>query len=145
MAAFGLFGVASFSPSETTIRIICDVILVLSMVMQGRAYSLLLQKAIPNKDNDRRSRLGRIIMIAFGFLIVFQAFTGWASFIFSLIGTIFIASGDNRMMGDRKKGRLWVETGHVNPAPYVFSYGPVFYSLGWIFIAFAMSIPQFVW
>jgi hypothetical protein len=115
------------------------------MIMQGRAYGLLLQKAIPNKDNDRRSRLGRIIMIVFGYLVIFQAFTGWASCVFSLVGIVLVASGDNQMMGDRKKGRLWVETGNVNPAPYVYSYGPIFYSLGWIFLALAMSIPQFVW
>lgn len=145
MFSFALYGIASFFPSETPMRIAVDIILVLSMIMQGRAYGLSLQKAVPNKDSERRSRLGRIIMVIFGFVVIFQAFTGWTSCISAMLGVALVAAGDSRMMNDRKRGRLWMETESVNPAPCVFSYGPLFYTSGWVLLALAMSVPQVVW
>lgn len=145
MLAFALYGVASFFPAETTPRKIFNAFLVILLIMQGRAYGLLFQKAIPTQDANRWSRLGRIILIVFGFLVVFQAFTGWTSMIFTAFGIVLIVFGHRHIMDDRKRGKLYLDTGKPNPTPLVFSLGPVFYSLGWILLALAMSVPQFVW
>ena len=145
MIAFGMYGIASFFPAESTARKIFDVVLVILLIMQGRAYGLLFQKAIPSQDANRWSRLGRIILIIFGILVVFQAFTGWTSMIFTAAGIVLVVLGHRHIMDDRKRGKLFLDTGKPNPAPIVYSLGPVFYSLGWILLALAMSVPQFVW
>ena len=145
MAAFGFYGASSFFPSDTTIRKIFDALLVFLLVMQGRAYGLLFQKAIPNSDANRWSRLGRIILIIFGLLVVFQAFTGWTSMLLSVFGTVMIVWGHKHTMDDRKRGKLYLDTGKPNLHPVVYSLGPVYYAVGWILLALAMSIPQHVW
>lgn len=145
MTAFGLYGAASFFPSESTIRLVFDAILVALCIMQGRAYGLLYQKAIPNHDAIRWARLGRIILIVFGFFVLFQVFTGWTSTILSLLGIWLVIWGHKHIMDDRKRGKLWLDTEKPNPAPLVYSFGPILYSIGWILLALAMSIPQRVW
>jgi hypothetical protein len=144
MAVFGCYGAASFFPAITTARMVADAMLTIFCIMQGRAYGLLFQKAIPNHDANRWSRLGRIILIVFAFMVVFQAFTGWTSAFFTLIGVVLILLGHRHIMDDRKRGKLYLDTEKPNPAPLVYSYGPVLYTLGWIFMALAMSIPQVV-
>lgn len=145
MVAFGLYGTASFFPAETTARKIFNGILVILLIMQGRAYGLLFQKAIPSQDANRWSRLGRIILIIYGIVLVFQAFTGWTSVIYTAAGIVMIVLGHRHIMDDRKRGKLFLDTGKPNPTPTVYSLGPVFYSAGWILLALAMSIPQFIW
>jgi cytochrome c biogenesis protein CcdA len=142
MAAFGLYGISSYFPAESKMRIVWNSILLVVLIMQGRAYGLLYQKAIPNHDANRWSRLGRIILFAFGFLVVFQVFTRFVSMVYTLVGIVLVLLGHRHIMDDRKRGKLYLDTGKPNPAPIVYSFGPVFYSLGWIFLALAMSIPQ---
>jgi len=144
MTAFAMYGVASFFPSATIIRTIANSFMVLLLIMQGRAYGLLSQKAIPNQDGNRWLRLGRIILIIFGILLVFQAFTGWTSMLFTAAGIVFLVFGHRHIMDDRKRGKLFLDTGKPNPTPIVFSLGPILYSVGWILLALAMSIPQIV-
>ena len=142
MTAFAVYGACSFFPSESTSRLVFDSVVVILCIIQGRAYGLLFQKAIPHHDAHRWSRLGRIILIVFSFLVVFQSFTGPTSSIYTMIGAGLILWGHKHMMDDRKKGKLFLDTGKPNAAPLVYSFGPVFASLGWIFMAVAMSIPQ---
>jgi len=145
MTIFGVYAAASFFPAETRMRKIANTILIILFIMQGRAYGLLFQKAIPNSDANRWSRLGRIILIIFGFLVLFQSFTGWTSMLLSALGTVLIVWGHKHSMDDRKRGKLFLDTGKPNAHPVVYSLGPLYYTVGWILMALAMSIPQFVW
>ncbi|CAB9522038.1 expressed unknown protein [Seminavis robusta] len=145
MVGFGLYGAASYFPSESNMRIIWNTMLTVVLIMQGRAYGLLYQKAIPNHDANRWSRLGRIILCAFGFLVLFQFFTRWASMGITMVGIVLVLLGHRHIMDDRKRGKLFLDTGKPNPAPIVYSFGPILYTLGWILLALAMSIPQQVW
>lgn len=142
LLGFALYGMSSFFPSESTIRMVFDALLTIVCIMQGRAYGLLFQKAIPSQDANRWSRLGRIILIVFGLQVVFQTFTGFTSAVFTVVGIGFIIWGHKNIMDDRKKGKLFLDTGKPNASPLVYSFGPVYTSLGWIFLAIAMAIPQ---
>ena len=68
----------------------------------------------------------------------------WRALAFSLPGAILIILGQKTVFGARKRGDYTMQNaGQANPYDkvYVYSWGEVFFMMGWILICWGMAFP----
>jgi len=69
----------------------------------------------------------------------------WRALIFSLPGAILIIMGQKTVFGARKRGDYTMQNdGKANPynQVFVYSWGEVFFMMGWILICWGASFPS---
>ena len=70
---------------------------------------------------------------------------GWIALALSLPGTILIILGQKTVFGARRRGDYTMQNaGKANPynKVYVYSWGEVFFMIGWILICWGASMPS---
>ena len=67
----------------------------------------------------------------------------WRAIALSLPGAILIILGQKTVFGARKRGDYTMQHGEANPynKVFVYSWGEVFFMMGWILICWGMSLP----
>jgi len=90
-------------------------------------------------------------MFSVPFLLLFIALAvnvgfswNWKAIIFSLPGAMLIVMGQKTVFGHRKRGDYTMQNeGQANPYHLVrvYSWGEVFFMIGWIMICLGMSLP----
>ena len=133
-----VFGLASFlGPTDTATG---PIILAVLSITMGLHVGLGVQKAIYLAQRDR------LMQRAMGFAVLFVAIAvtlGWNGGPhrwLAIAGTASVIAVQLVLMGDRTRGRVWIQTGEPNPHPVVYSYGVLLFPLGWILVSWAASL-----
>lgn len=133
-----VFGFASFlSPTDSATG---PIILAALAITMGLFVGLWVQKAIYLAQQDA------LMQRVMGFAILFVAIAatiGWAGGPHRwlvIAGTVSIIAAQMILMGDRTRGRIWMQTSEPNPHPVVYSYGVLLFPIGWILVSWAASL-----
>ena len=138
IALWIVFGLASFlGPADSAPGPI--ILAVLSIIM-GLHVGLGVQKAIYLGQQDRLKKRAMGFAILFVAIAVTLGWSGGSHRWLAIVGTTSVIAAQMLLIGDRTRGRVWMQTGEPDPHPVVYSYGVVFFPLGWILVSWAASL-----
>jgi len=144
--AWTLFGFSSFFSFDGSIVVTYrEILLLVNCILQGVDAGILIQANLYAGEIDGKKRFSMPFVVLFVCLAVnIGASWGWHALILSLPGAILIILGQKTVFGARKRGDYTMVNGTANPYNQVFVYtwGEVFFMMGWIWICWGMSMPE---
>ena len=138
IGAWIVFGLASFlGPTDSATG---PLILAALSVTMGLFVGLGVQKAIYLGKSDLVMQRARGFAILFVAIAATIGWTGGPHRWLAIVGTVCVIAAQMTLMGDRSRGGVWMRTGKPHEHPVVYSYGVVFFPLGWILVSWATSL-----
>lgn len=137
-----VWGIATFLPSVETIG---PAFVFLALALNGVAWSIFYEmavRAIGHPNVARRWAMNGGATLALLALIVSLTGGGLSAAILALPGTVCLFVGQMVLHLDRKRGHFFLASGGtiLNPNPRVFSHGSPLTSLGFVLLAWAVSL-----
>lgn len=122
-----------------------EIILFVNCLAQGVDAGILIQANLYAGNMAGKQKFSMPFVALFVALAVnIGSRWSWRALIFSLPGAILIILGQKTVFGARKRGDYTMQNnGKANPynQVYVYSWGEVFFMMGWILICWGMSFP----
>merc|ERR1711865_468742 len=145
--AWSMFGFSSFLTISNSIHAgIRQIVLFANCVLQGIDAGILIQQNLYAGNMAGKQKFSMPFLLLFIALAVNIGQTwGWKAIAMSLPGAILIILGQKTVFGHRKRGDYTMQnTGKANPFEFVrvYSWGEVFFMMGWILICLGMSLPD---
>ena len=139
-----LFGASSFLAVDNTFATpdLRRVLLLINCLLQALVAGLFIQTALYKGNYPRKSKLSMVFVALFLTLAFNIGYDGGIARYLAFGGAVFAIAGQKTVFADRKRGDYWMKNGVVNPNAIVYSLGEVFFMLGWILLALAISIPM---
>lgn len=145
--AWFLFGFSSFFMWDDKIEPgVREIIILINCILQGVDAGILIQQNLYAGNAKGKA------MFSLPFVALFIALAinigsrwDWRALIFSLPGAILIILGQKTVFGARKRGDYTMQNeGKANPYDqvFVYSWGEVFFMMGWILICWGASFPS---
>ena len=144
---WSLFGFSSFFGYDDTFDIGWQEILILvNCVLQGIDAGILIQANLYAGNMEGKNNFCKPFVLLFLLLAInIGSKWGWIALALSLPGTILIILGQKTVFGARRRGDHTMQNaGKANPynKVYVYSWGEVFFMIGWILICWGASMPS---
>ena len=122
-----------------------EALLCLNCVLQGVDAGILIQANLYAGNMAGKSKFSKPFVLLFVSLAINIGYSaGWFGLTLSLPGAILVILGQKTVFGHRKRGDYTMQNaGKANPYDNVnvYSWGEVFFMIGWILICWAMSLP----
>ena len=122
-----------------------EALLCLNCVLQGVDAGILIQANLYAGNMAGKSKFSKPFVLLFVSLAINIGYSaGWFGLALSLPGAILVILGQKTVFGHRKRGDYTMQNaGKANPYDNVnvYSWGEVFFMIGWILICWAMSLP----
>jgi len=143
--AWSTFGFSSFFQYDDDIHVGWqEVCLLVNCVLQGVDAGILIQQNLYGGNMAGKQRFSLPFVILFLLLAInIGSHWHWRALALSLPGAILIILGQKTVFGARKRGDYTMQHGQANPynKVFVYSWGEVFFMMGWILICWGMSMP----
>ena len=144
--AWTTFGFSSLLAADNTIAPgILSVIMVVNCIVQGIDAGILIQQNLYAGNMDGKNKFSLPFVVLFMALAInIGSHWGWNALFLSLPGAILIILGQKTVFGARKRGDYTMQNaGKANPYEnvFVYSWGEVFFMMGWILICWGASMP----
>jgi len=144
--AWSCFGFSSWFKADNSIEVAWQPItLLINCILQGVDAGILIQQNLYAGNMKGKSMFSLPFVILFVLLAVnIGSQWEWRALAFSLPGAILIILGQKTVFGARKRGDYTMQNaGQANPYDkvYVYSWGEVFFMMGWILICWGMAFP----
>ena len=145
--AWSLFGFSSFFAYDDTISVTYrEVLILVNCVLQGIDAGILIQANLYAGNMAGKAKFSKPFVLLFLLLAInVGGSAGWGALALSLPGAVLIILGQKTVFGARKRGDYTMQNnGKANPYDkvYVYSWGEVFFMIGWILICWGMSLPE---
>ena len=144
--AWTTFGFSSFLTANNTISpTTLSIVMLANCVIQGVDAGILIQQNLYAGNMEGKNKYS----LPFVFLFITLALNigshwGWKALGLSLPGALLIILGQKTVFGDRRRGDYTMQNGgRANPYEkvLVYSWGEVFFMMGWILICWGASLP----
>jgi hypothetical protein len=144
-----LFGVSSFFDVQDKVYVSYrPILLLVSCLLQGVDAGILIQQNLYAGNIEGKMKFSKPFVLLFMLLAInIGASASWLNLILSLPGAILIILGQKTVFGARKRGDYTMQNnGKANPynQVFVYSWGEVFFMMGWILICWGMSMPDHI-
>ena len=144
--AWTTFGFSSLLATDNTIAPgILSVIMVVNCIVQGIDAGILIQQNLYAGNMDGKNKFSLPFVVLFMALAInIGSHWGWNALFLSLPGAILIILGQKTVFGARKRGDYTMQNaGKANPYEkvFVYSWGEVFFMMGWILICWGAAMP----
>jgi len=144
--AWTSFGFASFFTLDNSIHAGGrQIALLVNCLLQGVDAGILIQQNLYAGNMGGKQKFSLPFLLLFIILAVnIGQSWSWTGIRLSLPGAILIILGQKTVFGDRKRGDYTMQNqGKANPyqSVKVYSWGEVFFMVGWILICLGMSLP----
>jgi len=144
--AWSVFGFASFFSVDNSIEVGWQpIVIFVNCVLQGVDAGILIQQNLYAGNIAGKTRFSIPFVILFMALAInIGSHWGWRAIALSLPGAILIILGQKTVFGARKRGDYtMINEGKANPYDqvFVYSWGEVFFMMGWILICWGASMP----
>ena len=116
--------------------------LLATAVLQGVIAGGFIQTATYKRNLALKNKFGVGFMILFLLLAFNIGYDGGAARYLAFAGAVLVVASQKIVFGDRKRGDYWMAHGEVNPNPVVYSLGEPLFTLGWVLLAWSMSLPM---
>jgi hypothetical protein len=140
-----LFGFASFIEWEGDVDpSVREIVILIICLLQAIDAGILIQQNLYAGNAAGKLRFSLPFVALFMALaILIGSRWGWIALALSLPGAMLIILGQKTVFGDRKRGDYTLQTGNPNPYDkvFVYSWGEVFFMIGWILICWGASMP----
>ena len=115
-------------------------------IIQGIVAGILIQQNLYAGNMAGKNKFSIPFVILFlALAIIVGTRINWYALILSLSGAILIVLGQKTVFGARKRGDYTMQNnGRANPyvKVFVYSWGEVFFMMGWILICWGASLPS---
>ena len=115
-------------------------------IIQGIVAGILIQQNLYAGNMAGKNKFSIPFVILFlALAIIVGTRINWYALILSLPGAILIVLGQKTVFGARKRGDYTMQNnGRANPyvKVFVYSWGEVFFMMGWILICWGASLPS---
>jgi len=143
--AWSLFGFSCFLDIRDEFNVGWqEVCILINCVLQGVDAGILIQQNLYGGNLKGKSMFSLPFVLLF-FLLAFNigSHWSWRALALSLPGAILIILGQKTVFGARKRGDYTMQNGEANPynKVFVYSWGEVFFMMGWILICWGMAMP----
>ena len=122
-----------------------EALLCLNCILQGVDAGILIQANLYAGNMAGKNKFSKPFVLLFFSLAINIGYSwGWIGLALSLPGAILVILGQKTVFGHRKRGDYTMQNaGKANPYDNVnvYSWGEVFFMIGWILICWAMSLP----
>ena len=147
VTAWSLFGFSSFLTFDNSIKVGArEAIILANCILQGIDAGILIQANLYAGNMAGKNKFSLPFVALFLALgINIGSRWDWRALALSLPGTILIILGQKTVFGARKRGDYTMKNaGKANPynKVFVYSWGEVFFMMGWILICWGLSMPQ---
>lgn len=144
--AWTLFGFSSFFAYDNSIEVTWrEALLLVNCLLQGIDAGILIQANLYAGNMEGKQKFSMPFVVLFLLLAVnIGASWNWHGLLFSLPGAILIILGQKTVFGARKRGDYTMQNKTANPytTVFVYTWGEVFFMMGWIIICWGMSLPE---
>jgi len=145
--AWTCFGFSSFFAYNNSMEITWrEILLFVNCLLQGVDAGILIQQNLYAGNMEGKQKFSMPFVLLFILLATnIGAGWGWHAAIMSFPGAILIILGQKTVFAARKRGDYTMQNdGKANPyeSVFVYSWGEVFFMMGWIVICWAMSFPE---
>ena len=114
-------------------------------IVQGIDAGILIQQNLYAGNMAGKNKFSMPFVVLFlALAIVIGSHWGWKALALSLPGAVLIVLGQKTVFGARKRGDYTMQNnGRANPYEkvFVYSWGEVFFMMGWILICWGASMP----
>mmetsp|Transcript_71582 Transcript_71582/g.128868 ORF Transcript_71582/g.128868 Transcript_71582/m.128868 type:complete len:521 (-) Transcript_71582:74-1636(-) len=143
---WSIFGFSSFFALDGSIHAgTREIVLLFNCVLQGIDAGILIQQNLYAGNMAGKSFYSVPFLLLFIALAINIGFTNhWHAILLSLPGALLIVAGQKTVFGARKRGDYTMQNpGKANPydSVFVYSWGEVFFMMGWILICLGLSLP----
>jgi len=118
----------------------------INCVVQGVDAGILIQQNLYGGNMEGKQTYSLPFVVLFVLLAInIGSAWNWRALIMALPGMILIVLGQKTVFGARKRGDYTMQNaGKANPynAVYVYSWGEVYFMMGWILFCWAMAMPH---
>lgn len=144
--AWTIFGVSSFVTATNDISAGWqEVLILINCILQGVDAGILIQQNLYAGNMEGKQKFSKPFVLLFLLLAInIGSHWNWRALALSLPGTILIILGQKTVFGARKRGDYTMQNaGKANPykTVFVYSWGEVFFMMGWILICWGASMP----
>eukprot|EP00240_Pyramimonas_obovata_P000862 CAMPEP_0118927960 /NCGR_PEP_ID=MMETSP1169-20130426/5323_1 /TAXON_ID=36882 /ORGANISM="Pyramimonas obovata, Strain CCMP722" /LENGTH=574 /DNA_ID=CAMNT_0006869843 /DNA_START=228 /DNA_END=1952 /DNA_ORIENTATION=+ len=143
--AWSLFGFSSFFKLDNDIGVGWqEAAILVNCILQGVDAGILIQQNLYAGNMAGKQRFSLPFVLLFVLLAInIGSHWEWRAIAFSLPGAILIILGQKTVFGARKRGDYTMVHQAANPynTVYVYTWGEVFFMMGWILICWGMSFP----
>jgi len=145
--AWTTFGISSLFDYDGSINVEWkDPIKVVNCILQGIVAGILIQQNLYAGNMAGKNKFSvPFVLLFLALAINVGSSWGWRNLDLSLPGALLIIVGQKTVFGHRKRGDYTMQNeGKANPYPgvRVYSWGEVFFMMGWILISLGMSMPK---
>ncbi|KAL3922558.1 MAG: hypothetical protein SGILL_002143 [Bacillariaceae sp.] len=147
LMSWAVFGFSSFITADN--RIDPDtwaIVMLVNCVLQAIDAGILIQQNLYAGNMAGKMKFSIPFVILFLLLAInIGQNWGWRALALSLPGAILIVLGQKTVFGARKRGDYTMQNGgKANPYDkvFVYSWGEVFFMIGWIIISWGASLPR---
>lgn len=145
--AWTCFGFSSFFAYDNSIDAGWrQILLLINCLLQGVDAGILIQANLYAGNMEGKQKFSMPFVLLFVLLAInIGSAWRWHALIMSIPGAILIILGQKTVFGARKRGDYTMQNkGQANPyeTVFVYSWGEVFFMMGWIIICWAMSFPD---
>jgi len=144
--AWTTFGFSSFLTADNSLNVgIREKIIFVNCVLQGIDAGILIQQNLYAGNKAGKNKFSiPFVLLFIALAINIGSSWGWRAIALSVPGAMLIILGQKTVFGARKRGDYTMENGgKANPYDrvFVYSWGEVFFMLGWILICWGVSLP----
>ena len=144
--AWTTFGFSSFLTANNTISPdTLAIVMLVNCVIQGIDAGILIQQNLYAGNMEGKNKYSLPFVVLFMALAInIGSHWGWKALGLSLPGAILIILGQKTVFGDRRRGDYTMQNGgRANPYEkvLVYSWGEVFFMMGWILICWGAAMP----
>ena len=144
-----VYGLSAFLTFDNQLGVqtngVREALLCLNCILQGVDAGILIQANLYAGNMAGKNKFSKPFVLLFFSLAINIGYSwGWIGLALSLPGAILVILGQKTVFGHRKRGDYTMQNaGKANPYDNVnvYSWGEVFFMIGWILICWAMSLP----
>jgi hypothetical protein len=141
------YGFSSWITFDNQIEVgVREIIIAVNSILQGIDAGILIQQNLYAGNAKGKMKFSLpFVMLFLALAMNVGMHWQWRALAFSLPGAALIVMGQKTVFGDRKRGDYTMQNdGKANPYDKVrvYSWGEVFFMIGWILICWGMALPE---